>query len=63
MELSSFMANDLQQLRHTLNMNLLGGNLATQAAQSTVMLKDFEASQKAVQAQHPTSGHNIDLKG
>ncbi|WP_261134078.1 polyribonucleotide nucleotidyltransferase [Bacillus sp. Marseille-Q3570] len=63
MELSSFMANDLQQLRHTLNMNLLDGNLATQAAQSTVMLKDFEEAQQAVQAQHPTSGHTIDLKG
>ncbi|WP_408006258.1 polyribonucleotide nucleotidyltransferase [Pseudalkalibacillus sp. A8] len=63
MEISSFMANNLQQLRHTFNMNLLDGSLATKAAQSTVMLKDFEAAQQAVQAQHPTSGHNFDLKG
>ncbi len=57
------MANNLQQLRHTVNMNLLNGNLATQAAQSTVMLKDFEEAQQAVIAKHPTSGNMIDLKG
>ncbi len=60
MELSSFMASNLQQLRHTLDMNLLDGNLAKQAAQSTVMLKDFQEAQQ--QVQHPTSGHRVDVK-
>lgn len=54
------MANNLSQLRHTLNMNLLDGNLAKQAAQSTVMLKDFQEGQQ--QLQHPTAGHKVDIK-
>ncbi|WP_349407353.1 hypothetical protein [Pseudalkalibacillus sp. SCS-8] len=59
--LSSMMAKNLSQLRHTLNMNLLDSNLAKQAAQSTVMLKDLQETQQ--QIQHPTSGHRIDLRG
>ncbi|WLD91573.1 polyribonucleotide nucleotidyltransferase [Alkalihalobacillus sp. AL-G] len=63
MDIASIMASNLQQLQTTLSRNLLSGSLATQAAQSTVMLNDFTQNQQQLQqASHPTSGHHVDLK-
>lgn len=63
MDITSIMATNLHQLQQTLSRNLLSGNLATQAAQSTVMLQDFTQNQQQLQhASHPTSGHHIDMK-
>jgi hypothetical protein len=62
MNISSMMAKQVSELQHTLNLSLLKGQMATQAAQATVMLEDFAKAQHAVQASHPTLGKQIDIR-
>jgi hypothetical protein len=62
MNISSIMAKQVSELQHTLNLSLLKGQMATQAAQATVMLEDFAKTQQSVQAPHPTLGKQIDIR-
>ncbi|PFA64028.1 hypothetical protein CN378_16095 [Bacillus sp. AFS015802] len=60
MEISSMMGKQVAELQRTLSMNLLKSQMATQAAQVTVMMKDMQVSQPAP---HPSKGHVVDVKG
>lgn len=64
MDLNNIMSSNVQDLKRTLNMNLLKSSMATQAAQAIVILEDFSMAQQEVkQAPHPTLGKHIDIKG
>ncbi len=57
MDISSMMGKQVAELQRTLSMNLLKSQMATQAAQVTVMMKDMQP------APHPSKGHAVDVKG
>ncbi|MCA1032475.1 polyribonucleotide nucleotidyltransferase [Bacillus timonensis] len=64
MKLSSFMANNVVELQRTLRMSLLQGQMATQTAHATEMMKDLSQAQASSNnAPHPTSGKHIDIQG
>jgi hypothetical protein len=65
MNVSDFMAMNVAQLRQALNISVLKSAQATAAAQATVMLKDFQQNQAAIQASapHPYAGRFIDIRG
>ncbi|MDF0728375.1 polyribonucleotide nucleotidyltransferase [Cytobacillus sp. S13-E01] len=64
MDISSIMANNVAEIQRTLSSNLLKSQMATQAAQATVMLDDLTKAQASTQqAPHPTHGNRLDLKG
>jgi hypothetical protein len=64
MDLSNIMSSNLNDLRRTLNLNLLKSSMSTQAAQAIVIMEDFSMAQQEVkQATHPTLGKRIDIKG
>ncbi|MFE8703316.1 polyribonucleotide nucleotidyltransferase [Cytobacillus sp. FJAT-54145] len=63
MELSQMMARQVGELQHTLNLNLLSSQMATQTAAVTTMIEDMTQTQKAVQAPHPYLGSRLDVKG
>ncbi|RAK21097.1 hypothetical protein B0I26_10349 [Anoxybacillus vitaminiphilus] len=62
MNISSMMAKQVSELQHTLNLSLLKNQMATQAAQATVMLEDFAKAQHTAQAPHPTLGKQLDIR-
>ncbi|WP_158598198.1 hypothetical protein [Falsibacillus albus] len=58
MNVSALMGQQVSELRHTLNLNLLKSQMATQTAQAVVMLDKMTPA-----APHPYKGNSIDLKG
>ncbi len=60
MDISSIMGKQVAELQHTLSMNLLKSQMATQTAQVTVMMKEMQVSQPAP---HPSKGLMVDVKG
>ncbi|WP_338750821.1 hypothetical protein [Bacillus sp. FJAT-52991] len=60
MELSSMMGKQVAELQHTLNLNLLKSQMATQTAQAVQMM---EMLPKVQSAPHPYKGIAIDIKG
>jgi hypothetical protein len=64
MDLNNIMSSNLNDLRRTLNLNLLKSNLATRASQAIIIMEDFTMAQQDVkQAAHPTLGKHLDIKG
>ncbi|TMU86007.1 polyribonucleotide nucleotidyltransferase [Bacillus sp. BHET2] len=60
MDVSSIMGKQVAELQHTLSMNLLKSQMATQTAQVTVMMKEMQVSQPVP---HPSKGLMVDVKG
>ena len=57
MVISSFMANDLAALQHTLQLSLLNKQITDGAATAVEMVSDMLPA-----TQHPTLGQHIDVK-
>ncbi|MGG3739394.1 polyribonucleotide nucleotidyltransferase [Aeribacillus pallidus] len=61
MNLSSIMGKQVAELQHTLNLNLLKSQMATQTAQVTTMLEDLRETNQHV-APHPYKGKVVDIQ-
>ncbi|MDQ0216555.1 hypothetical protein J2S13_003017 [Oikeobacillus pervagus] len=60
MDISTIMAKQVSELQHTLNLNLLKSQMATQAAQVTNMMKAMNTNHH--EAPHPYKGQSIDVQ-
>ncbi|WP_433743927.1 hypothetical protein [Falsibacillus pallidus] len=60
MTLSSMMGAQVSELRHTLNLNLLKSQMATETAQAVVMLQKM--APPAASSPHPYKGIAVDVK-
>ncbi|GAB7388006.1 hypothetical protein BSNK01_18430 [Bacillaceae bacterium] len=68
MKVSDLVAAQLTELKQTLSLQMFKAAQATEIAQATVMLEDFQKVQKEVQnrsikpAPHPYAGQYVDVK-